>query len=168
MAVWRKDFKEMKFTKKTQNILEQLEEPTVSPALAKQVAQMDLLWWIHDAKPVQAREQLQMAVGQSVSPQVFVQLVWAHGKFYGRKLRLKPNCNESDPALDSPQWQKLKAVIHKNLKILEGLTLEQGIRLIRLHLPCGESRVNGLPRRLHWWKKECDREFRAKRSRVSD
>ena len=64
--------------------------------------------------------------------------------------------------------EELKLCVEKNLKSLEGLTLEQGIRLIRLSVPCGVGRLNGLPRRLHWWKPESEREFRAKRSKVSE
>ena len=168
MAVWRKDFKEMKFTKKTRELLAQLDEPSVSPAIGKQVEKMDLQWWLNNTKPVDARQELERAVGQSVSPQVFIQLVWFHGKLYGRKSRLKPQYNEMHPALDDRQWQQLKLCVEKNLKTLEGLTLEQGIRLIRLSVPCGVGRLNGLPRSLHWWKSESEREFRAKRSKVSE
>ena len=99
MVVWRKDFKEMKFTKKTRELLAQLDEPSVSPALGKQVEKMDLHWWLHSTKPVDARQELEKAVGHSVSPQVFIQLVWFHGKLYGWKSRLKPQYNEMHPAL---------------------------------------------------------------------
>ena len=57
----------MKFTKKTRELLAQLDEPSVSPALSKQVEKMDLHWWLHSTKPVDARQELEKAVGQSVS-----------------------------------------------------------------------------------------------------
>lgn len=169
MAIWRKDWKKMSFSKKNRLLLvDDTILNSIQPAsemVQGIVEQRDLGWWLDQVTPAAAREQAIELCRQQISVDTFILCVFQHCKYYGKKPKLKPKISDDVPCMATPEyWDRLKLAVDRNFKTLEGMDVEKGMRLIRLHCAVNHERLEGLPRRLHFWKKPADRVCRpAKR-----
>lgn len=166
MAIWRKDWKKMQFSKRSKllliddTILEKI--PHASEMVQRVIEQRDLGWWLDEVTPAAAREQAIDLCRQQISVDTFVLCVFQNCQYYGKKPKLKSCFGLT--ALASPEyWDKLKITVDRNFKTLDGMDIDKGIRLIRLHCAVNHERLEGLPRRLHFWKKPADRVHRVKK-----
>lgn len=75
-----------------------------------------------------------------------------HCKLFLRVRRRKPHSTSID--LDTAQWESLKTFVESNMQTLSALSLEQGVEFIKSKISTNQSQVNGLPSRLHFWKRQ--------------
>jgi hypothetical protein len=160
---WKKDWKVMSFSSSAKEFVCSCSF-TSSPMINMEIAKRDRRWWLEDKTPAEARQEIISACGQHVSVDTFVTLVWNICRYYGKNPRL----SHLMPETKSPDeyWDRLKMVVERNFSDLEGLDVKSGIKLIRLYCPVGESQLEGLPRRLHFWRKPADRINRVRGQRV--
>jgi hypothetical protein len=165
MAIWRKDWKKMQFSKKAkllladEVILEKIQHP--SEMVSCVIRDHDLGWWLDGVTPAAAREQAIDLCRQQISVDTFVLCVLQSCKYYGKKPKLKPLLSIALEEASPEYWDKLKLTVDRSFHILDGMEIDKGMRLIQLHCAVSEKRLEGLPRRLHFWKKPADRVFRV-------